>query len=258
MPRFKIVINCGPCEDFIGRCLDSVKEQSYTDFEAWVRTDPCGEDTPRRALLAAGDDTRFRVHHNARRQYSLHNLVRAIGESKADPEDVIVTLDGDDWFSDKHALRIIAETYDEFDCWLTYGSWLSNVLGLSGRRNGMWPAYPEGTTEFRKHRFLGTAVRTWKKWLWDCLKDSDLRDGSGKYVRVSEDQMIMIPMLEMCGTEKARHIAAPIMTYNKLVKYPDDDGIAAERERNGRLIDSLPPYPRLTSKMQTPMSATVS
>jgi glycosyltransferase involved in cell wall biosynthesis len=254
MLRFKIVINCGPCEDFIGKCLESVKDQSYSDFEACVTTDPCGDDTPRRARLAAGDDPRFRIHQNRVRQYSLHNMVRAIGDSQVDSEDVIVNLDGDDWFSDRHALRIISDTYGEFDCWLTYGSWLSNVLGLSGRRDGLWPAYPEGTTDFRSHRFLGTAVRTCKKWLWDCLKDSDLRDDSGEYFRVSEDQMIMIPMLEMCGTAKARHIAAPLMTYNKLVKYAEDKGIAAERERNGRLICSRPPYPRLMRKIQTPVS----
>jgi hypothetical protein len=136
------------------------------------------------------------------------------------------------------------------------GSWLSNVPGLSGRRDGLWPPYPEGTTDFRHVRFLGTAVRTWKKWLWDCVRDEDLRGETGQYVRVSEDQMIMIPLLEMCGTARARHIAEPIMTYNKLVSYPADDSIRLERVSNGWLIERRPAYPRLESRVDSRMAAT--
>jgi Glycosyl transferase family 2 len=251
MTRFKIIINCGPCQDFIGECLASVKAQSFTDWEAWVTVDPCGDETYRRAGLAAGGDSRIHLRQNETRRYSMHNLVEAIRRSKAEPEDVIANLDGDDWFADTEALKTIANAYDRFDCWITYGSWLSNVTGPSGRRDGLWPAYPEGTTDFRRHRFLGTAVRTWKKWLWDQIKDSDLRGDSGAYVRVSEDQMIMIPLLEMCGTKRAIHIASPIMVYNKLVKYLLDQEITEEGIRNGGLIDRQPTYPRLSGKCRT-------
>jgi hypothetical protein len=58
----------------------------------------------------------------------------------------------------------------------------------------------------------------------------------------------MIPLLEMAGTSRARHIASPIMTYNKLVQYPPDDFITGEGLRNGYLIDCRPPYPRLQAK----------
>ncbi len=247
--RFKIIINCGPCQGFIGKCLASVKAQSFTNWEACVTVGPWGDDTYVRAPRGAAGDPRISVKQNQTRRYSMCNLIHAIRRSNAEPEDVIVTLDGDDWFADNDALRIIAAAYEEFDCWITYGSWLSNVAGPSGRPNGCWPAYPEGTADFRRHRFLGTAVRTWKRWLWDHLQDSDLRNDSGNYVRVSEDQMVMIPLLEMCGTSKAKHIAAPIMIYNKLAKYPVDDTITDEGLRNGYLIDSKLPYPRLQTRI---------
>jgi hypothetical protein len=257
MTRFKIIINCGPCEDFIEQCLASVLEQSFVDWEAYVTVDPCGDDTYQRAVRSAGRDHRIHVQRNLVRRYSMYNLIQSIRRSGAEEEDVVVTLDGDDWFADKQALQTIADAYEKYDCWLTYGSWLSNVEGPSGRRNGLWPAYPKGTTDFRRQRFLGTAVRTWKRWLWDHLKDSDLRSDSGEYVRVSEDQMIMIPLLEMCGTSRAKHIASPIMTYNKLVKYAIDDAITAEGLSNGDVIDRRPPYPRLTSKAYAGATALV-
>lgn len=255
MTNFKIIINCGPCQDFIGKCLASVRAQSLTNWEAHVTVDPCGDDTYASAVQAAAGDPRIVVVRNETRRYSMHNLIESIRRSNAEPEDVIATLDGDDWLADNNALRIIADTYEEYDCWVTYGSWLSNVAGPSGHRNGLWPAYPEGTTDFRRHRFLGTAVRTWKRWLWDHIQDVHLRNTSGEYVRVSEDQMIMIPLLEMCGTARAKHIAAPIMTYNKLAIYPIDPAITKEGENNGYLIDRCPPYPRLECKVTAGVGA---
>jgi glycosyltransferase involved in cell wall biosynthesis len=258
MTRFKIIINCGPCQEFIASCLSSVKEQSVADWEALVTVDPCGDDTYARAVAAAEGDSRIHIRRNETRCYSMRNLIRAIDRSEAGPEDVIVSLDGDDWFAGSHALRTIADAYEKYDCWVTYGSWLSNVAGPSGRRNGLWPAYPDGTTDFRRHRFLGTAVRTWRRWLWDHLQDSDLRSDTGNYVRVSEDQMIMIPLLEMCGTARARHIPEAIMIYNKLPAYIQDPAITEEGLRNGYLIDSRPPYPRLQTKIYKGVTAVTS
>jgi len=248
MTHFKIVINCGACEDFIGKCIASVLEQSYGNFEAFVTVDPCGDRTYERAVKASAGDPRIHVLKNEVRRFSLENLILAIERSAAGPEDVIVNLDGDDWFAESDALQMIADTYERFDCWITYGSWVSNVLSLAGKRNGMWPEYPEGTSDFRNHRFLGTAVRTWKKWIWDRIEDADLRGESGGYVRASEDQMIMIPLLEMCGTERAKHIAAPIMVYNKLMNHPAEKGIEEERLSNGLLIERRRPYRRLKRK----------
>ena len=159
-----------------------------------------------------------------------------------------MTLDGDDWFAGNDSLQIIADAYERFDCWITYGSWRSVKLAPSGQPHGPWPAYPEGTVDFRGHPFLGTAVRTWKRWLWDHLRDDDLRDESGEYVRVSEDKLVMIPLLEMCGTSRAHHIATPIMIYNKIVDYSIGDLFAEERVRNAELIARRPPYARLAAK----------
>ena len=248
MPKLHIVTNCGPCESFVERCVASIRSQTYSNWESWVTVDPCGDATVARAIAAAKGEPRIHIHRNQTRKYSLHNLVRSIGRCGALPEDVIVCLDGDDWFSREDALRIIAEAYEQTDCWITYGSWLSNVPRASGGYDGLWPAYPEGTEDFRNHRFLGTAVRTWKRWIWNLIHDDDLRGDSGNYARVSEDQMIMIPLLEMCGTARARHIAAPLMVYNRLPTYVHDPSITSEGLRNGELIAARRRYPRLCSK----------
>ena len=195
----------------------------------------------RSEVFAVAREPRFRIRTNTKRMYSLWNQVLSIANSGTDPSDVIVTLDGDDWFSRPDALRIISDAYKDTDCWMTYGSWVSTNPGEIGQ---MWPAYPEGITDFRSHRWLGTVVRTWKRWLWNLIKDADLRDESGEYFRVAEDRAIMLPMLEMCGTQHARHIAEPIMIYDEMpCQYTREQ--LEEADKNVKMIHGRRPYGRI-------------
>jgi len=52
----KVIINAGPCEAYIGKSLSSVKQQTFTDWEAYVSVDPHGDDTFANAIEAKGDD----------------------------------------------------------------------------------------------------------------------------------------------------------------------------------------------------------
>ena len=53
----------------------------------------------------------------------------------------------------------------------------------------------------------------------------------------------MLPMLEMCGTERAKHIDTPIMVYNQGPLYSGE-----EAKRNVRTLELRAPYLHLVSK----------
>ena len=248
--RLKLIVNCGPCETVIAKCLQSIRLQTYPHWDAIVTVDPCGDATATRAIETAAGDSRISVHCNAVRQYSMQNLIEGIRRSAAGPDDVIVILDGDDWFLTDKALAVIAATYSRFNCWMTYGSWVGDRPRANGTVHGRWPAYRPGTTNFRHTRWLGTAVRTWKKWLWELLDDRDFRDDEGRYIRVTEDQFTMIPMLEMSGTDRARHIPMALMVYNLSNPHSCGKHMLAEMDRNGRILERRPAYPRLPSRPQ--------
>ena len=245
MQRMFVVINCGPCAPFIDRCLASLESQAYSHWRALVTVDPCGDETYEEALKVAQRDRRIAVRRNSLRRYALENLVRAIRHTSLDPEDVIVILDGDDWLNVDDALSTIAETYNQHDCWLTYGSWVSNV---PERHAGKWPAYPAGTEDFRAAPWRATHLRTWKRWLWDLLDDDDLRDDEGRYFRVAVDLAVMIPLLEISGSSRAHHITEPIYFLNRQYDSRTDDERFREKQRNDRLIRSRCPYRRQSTR----------
>lgn len=235
----KVIVNCTTTK-YIGPCLESLRAQLKRTWRAFVTLDPCVDGHWGRAVDACGDDGRIQVVSNTERRYSLRNQIDAIARSGDDPEDVIVSLDGDDWFTRNDALGLIAKAY-ESGAWMTYGSWFSPPGGESG--TGNWPAYPEGLTDFRHHRWLATAVRTWKRWLWEKIDDSSLRDDEGEYFRIAEDRAIMYPLLEMCGTERARHIAEPIMFYNQQAAYSEP--ACQEADRNVSMLVGRSPYTKV-------------
>jgi hypothetical protein len=55
----------------------------------------------------------------------------------------------------------------------------------------------------------------------------------------------MIPLLEICGTRRARHIAEPIYLLNRQYDWRTDVERYQEQQRNERIIRSRPPYARL-------------
>ena len=248
--RVKVVVNCGPSRDYIASCLESLKSQTFPDWEAYVTVDPYGDGTHERAIEASAGDQRILITANEERMYSMANLVRAIDRSQARPEDIIVVLDGDDWLCNDDALQIIVDTYRKHDCWMTYGSWISNVEYIAGAL----PAYPERTVDFRNEEWLATAVRTWKKWLWDLIDDQDLRDDNGEYLCVAEDVAVMFPMLEMSGTANARHIPQTLMLYNRANPACVGNINRPELERLAAYVRRKPRYCTLGVKPLSPVT----
>jgi hypothetical protein len=176
-----------------GELVGTRTRSPFTDWEAYVTIDPHGNGTHREAMAAREGDARIHVRMNRRRQYSMVNVIEGIRRSGAEDDDIITVLDGGDWLATPDALQIIHETYRSSNCWTTYGSWVMDipVPNLPGR----WPAYPEDVIDFRNHEWLGMAVQTWKRWLWDLVDDRDFRGEDGQYFRVTEDQTSMLPML---------------------------------------------------------------
>jgi glycosyltransferase involved in cell wall biosynthesis len=234
----KIVINCGLAEEVIGTCLGSLRSQTFTDWEAFVTVDQLGDGTCSSALAAAAGDGRIHVRQNEVRQYPMRNVIRAVERSEAAPDDAIVVLDGDDWLISDQALATIAEAHAQDDCWMTYGSWISNRPTNPGR----WPPYPDGTTDFRGAPWLGTAIRTWKKWLWDLVDPADFLDPDGRDLRVTEDLACMFPLLEMSATDHAWHIPEPLMLYNRFSRHDDGNAMCEEGIRNAAFLRARRPY----------------
>ena len=104
--------------------LDSVFTQKYSNYRV-VYINDCSTDG---TGLLVDSYVRERnlnnvvIIHNINRLTAMENIYKAIHYYCRDDE-IVIKLDGDDWFSDNGVLQKINEVYSSGDVWLTYGNY---------------------------------------------------------------------------------------------------------------------------------------
>ncbi|HEX4872516.1 MAG TPA: glycosyltransferase [Nevskiaceae bacterium] len=260
-PRFAVVCAAYACERWIGRCLRSLREQDYPHWQAVVIDDASPDRSHAQALEAARGEPRIQVRQAPRRRHTLANLLEATRLAAPAAEDVVVVLDGDDWLSDASALRRLAAHYRDPALWLSYGScvlhrassrrsrWRQRLGGAPER--GQAAAYPAVVREHDLYRyfpgrFLATHLRAYRRFLWDALRDEDLRDVDGGYVRAGADVVTMWPMMEMATHRHLRYLDEVFYVYNNDHPLSDNrqtaDWHASEQFRINLLTRARPRY----------------
>jgi glycosyltransferase involved in cell wall biosynthesis len=112
-PKISIIIPVYNSELFIRRCLNSVIEQTFTDFEVILINDNSSDNSPAICNGYANKDNRIKVIHNSVNQGS--SLSRKIGIDNVSGE-YIQFIDSDDWIEKDMLNRLysaaISNNYD--------------------------------------------------------------------------------------------------------------------------------------------------
>jgi len=210
--KIKIIIPFYNPGEFLEQCVATAMSQKYDNYEVIfiddMSTDGSYDKLPH-------DNPKAKIIRNTIRKTALENIHDAI-MNHCEPDDIVVLLDGDDWFPNKKVLQYVDEQYSEHDCWIMYGqaSW------TDGRR-GFASAYP--VEEFKNVRtapFRVSHLRTFRAGLYHRIKDQDptfshLKDDEGNFYRWSYDTAMMFTIMEMAGHEKTRFNDTILYIYNR-------------------------------------------
>lgn len=237
---FKIMIVGGPAEKYIDRCLQSLIQQDYPNWKAQVILDPVGDKTYERACSIK--DPRIAVKLNETRQYAVANLLEASKLLAPSDDEVLMMLDADDWLYGPKSLSIVQGYYDrDPELLLTHGSWTSvpdpNVIN----NNLAYTPY-EFEVGIRRSRWKGSHLRTFKYKLWKNIKDEDLRDENGQYMKTAWDLFLMFPMLEMAGYSRVKFIPEILYVYNQETPYNDHKQDHAGQMKYTNYVRNKKPY----------------
>lgn len=93
-PKISIIIPCYNVEPYVGRCLESIKNQTFSDFEAFVINDKSTDNTLDIIKKTIGNDSRFIIIDNPE-NLGLSNA-RNIAMQMAEGE-YLSFVDGDDF-----------------------------------------------------------------------------------------------------------------------------------------------------------------
>ena len=153
----------------------------------------------------------------------------------ADPDDILVWLDGDDWLLTRSALSIVLEAYEDPNCWMTYGS-----FKYADGRPGFASAYTDDN--FRGSLWRATHLKTFRAKLFHRLTPEDLKR-DGKFRDVCIDMAVMVPLLEMSGLEHSRFIPDILYVYNYANSF-EMNASPSERAREKAMAAEIRALPR--------------
>lgn len=195
------------------RNLASVFAQKYDNYRV-IYIDDCSTDGTGQLVEDYIRDQKqsdwVTIEHNPQRLGHLCNQHTAIGTCKDD--EIIIILDGDDWFFHDHVLERLNQIYQDPNVWLTYGQFKE----LSDDSIGYCQPIPESVLQahaVRAHKpWVFGHVRTFYAGLFKRIKKEDLFYNN-TFFPMAADVATMIPMAEMAG-ERIRFIKDVLYVHN--------------------------------------------
>lgn len=176
---------------------------------------------------------------NKKRYGSLANIWHGI--QLAHDNEIIINLDGDDWFAHDQVLTYLNKLYQSPKIWLTYGQFQN----WPTKKPGWCKDIPEEVitqNNFRSYGFLFAQPRTYYAWLVKKINEKDLIDKQTKnFYMVAGDVALMFPLVEMAGT----HIKfiSQILCYRNVKTPLNDFKLHLEEQlKITQIIMNKPPY----------------
>lgn len=241
--KFVIVIPSYKNSKWCDKNIISALNQDYDKYRI-IFTDDCSPDDTfekvSNIVNASPKQDKVKLIKNFKRLGAFENLYNMI--TSCDDDEIILTLDGDDWLAHPDVLSKLNEVYRKEDVWMTYGQYKNHPDGQTGISEQI-PGSVIDSNSFRSYRWCASHLRTFYAWLFKRIELEDLKY-KGEFMKSAWDLTMIIPMLEMSG-KRSRFISDILYIYNlenPINDHKVDRKLQADMDRYNR---SKPRYQRL-------------
>ena len=221
--KFIIITPSFNNEEWVETNIASVLNQTYTNYRVIYIDDASTDNTLEAATNIVKDLPNWKVVHNKENKGAAYNYIEYVKCLFPEDDEILVHLDGDDWFYDDYVLEKLNVFYNEKDCWMTYGSFVCYDGSEVGARS-----FPQGTPHpdfihkyklYRRDMWRASHLRTYKYFLWKAIDKEDLiSEIDGKYFWHATDLAWAYPCMEMCPKEKIGVVDFLTYVYNTTPK----------------------------------------
>lgn len=211
--RINIITPFYNVEKWISKNIEMLKQQTHTDFRCVLVDDLSTDKSFDVCRDIINNDQRFILIKNKEKKYALKNIIDSINILGLSDEEIIVTIDGDDWLYDKFVLEKVNKIYEIKKILLTYGNYLNYPTNTLGHCSP-YPKHVIDNNSYRQDNWRASHLRTFKYKLWKNIKQEDFLDEEAKFLDVTWDLAFMFPMLEMSGG-KFHCFREPLYVYNR-------------------------------------------
>ena len=209
---FAIVVASYNNKNWYQKNLDSIFSQNYPNYRL-IYVDDASEDGTatlvREYVIKKGQEDRTTIISNDTRLFAMANFYKAIW--LCSPEEIVVELDGDDWFANENVLAYLNEVYADPEVWVTYGQFQFYPCGSPGWSSQL-PFHVIENNAYREHNWITTHLRTYYACLFHQIEKQDFYL-DGTFVETAGDLARLFPILEMAGWH-SRFIPYVLYIYN--------------------------------------------
>lgn len=141
-----------------------------------------------------------------------------LSQVEQDDEDIIILLDGDDWFYAAGSVYRIRQEYEnDPNLWLMWGQYTRwPDPNYMPNPSCAYPPHVLAANSFRTHNWLCyNHPLTFKRWLWDQLTEDDFKDDNGIWFDAGYDAAIMYPLMELAGAQHLKFLDEVLYVYNE-------------------------------------------
>lgn len=199
-PKVSVIITCYNLAETLPRAMDSVKAQTYKDWEVVIVDDASPDSTPEVAATLTASDPRIRYHRNPNNLYLAGALNAGIGVARG---QYILPLDADNEIAPQ-TLEVLAKALDERDLDIVYGK--MKVIETDGKEYvSEWPPKEFSLKDQLAHKNQITSTSMYRKSIWwrvggyrrrcHTAEDADFwcraTSFGAKAARVSDDPLLI-------------------------------------------------------------------
>jgi len=246
MQKITVVIPSYKNEKWCEKNIGSILAQEHDNFQV-IYTDDCSPDKTADKVEAfvsrSGQSDQVKLIRNKDRLGAMKNLYDMI--HSCDDNDIIVTVDGDDWLAHSGVFRRLEREYSDPNVWFTWGSYMD----YPGNHRGCSKPIPPNVIErqgYRRHPWCTSHLRTFRAKLFKHIKEADFKDPQGKWLDMAWDLSFYIPFVEM-GGKHGRYIHDVLYIYNNENPIQDYKKNINRQMAMDRFIRSKPKYQPLAS-----------
>ncbi len=225
--------------------LLSVIKQNYPHWRM-IYIDDCSPDNTGQLVAnfikKHGVQDKIKLIRNTSRQYGLANQYDAIHSCQNN--EIIVNLDGDDWFANNKVLSYLSKIYSDPNIWLTYGQWISYPHSDKSWCRDI-PADIVQRNAFREYTHIPSHLRTFYAGLFKLIKKKDLTY-KRRFFTMTQDMATIIPMIEM-ARDHFKFIDKIFYIYNDANPINDHKVNSKLQKSIDLIIRSRKPYTPLTT-----------